>query len=115
MASLNTDTQTYLDQLRASIDARMARASALAATAARRDEARAALDAAEADYAREYRAATTAGWTERELRDAGLNAPGASPARRAGGTRTRRTTGATEVPSPAPHGADDQVPASIAS
>jgi hypothetical protein len=32
-----------------------------------------------------------------KLRDAGLNAPGESPARRAGGTRTRRTTGATDV------------------
>lgn len=114
MPSLATDTDTYLDQLRASMDARMARARDLATAAARRDDARKTLDDAEADYAREHRAAIAAGWTERELRDAGLAAPGATTTRR-GGTRTRRAATPTDVPPAAPQRADDQDGADVTS
>lgn len=96
MASLSTDTQTYRDKLRAAIDARMTLVDGLAAAAASCDAARVALDAAEADYAREYRAAISAGWTERELRDAGLAAPTA--ARATGTRRAGRSRGASATP-----------------
>lgn len=95
MPNLNTDTAAYLEKLKAAVDARMQHASTLAASAARREQAQAELAAAEAAYARDHRAAVNAGWTERELRDAGLTAP--STARGAGSRRgTRARTASTD-------------------
>ncbi|WHP16479.1 hypothetical protein [Cellulomonas sp. ES6] len=113
MASLSTDTQTYRDKLRASIDARMSLVEGLAAAAASRDAARVALDAAEADYAREYRGAISAGWTERELRDAGLAAPTA--ARATGTRRAGRSRGASATPAAVPQGGTGEVGEPLAS
>jgi|GEM_PF-1924119 len=116
MASLGTDTQTYRDKLRASIDARMSLVEGLAAAAANRDAARVALDDAEASYAREYRAAIGAGWTERELRDAGLAAPTgarASGARRAG--RPRGGNATPLAPAAVPQGGTSEVGEPLAS
>jgi hypothetical protein len=113
MGELSTDTKTYLASLRASLDARMARATDLVDAAAARDAARAAFDSAQERYAREYRSALDAGWTDKELRDAGLTAPGATP-RRPVARRVRQSTASRAV-APAPSGDAPQEETPLAS
>ncbi len=98
MGELSTDTHTYLTKMRAALDARMARANDVASAAAARDAARAAFDEAEVKYGREYRAAREAGWTDKELRDAGLTPPATPVARRTARRVSRPSAASRQTP-----------------
>ncbi|WP_431838581.1 hypothetical protein [Cellulomonas sp. Y8] len=107
MTTFTTDAATFLDNLRAAQDQRMAHAQGLAEAAATRGRLAAELDAADRAYAAQFQSALEAGWTERELRAADLPAPAAKPAQRRG-RGTRGSRGAAPVSPPAPAPADEQ-------
>lgn len=101
--------QTYESRLAALVDSRMQAARDLAATAAIRDERRVALEAADADYAASYAGALAAGWTDKELAKAGLDATEARPARRRVARAIRpAATARSADPTQAPAAADDE-------
>ncbi|NTW42379.1 MAG: hypothetical protein HGA44_21310 [Cellulomonadaceae bacterium] len=96
METTQTTAQSYEDRLRQLQDGRMAAGRALAAAAAARAEAKAAFDEAEAQYATTYAAAVSSGWSEGELRRAGLE-PSGYRAPRSTTRRTRPTPPAAEA------------------
>lgn len=114
--STHTTAQTYETRLAALVDNRMAAGTALAGAAAERDARRAAFDEAEANYAAAYADAMAAGWSESELRKAGLDAAtgrAAKAARRGRPARSARTTTEQSAlePTPEPAATSDAQPA----
>lgn len=91
----HTTAQTYESRLAALVDNRMAAGTALAGAAAERDARRAAFDEAEANYASAYAEAVAAGWSESELRKAGLDASATRAAKAGRRTRTARAVSTT--------------------
>ncbi|ANP74877.1 hypothetical protein [Cryobacterium arcticum] len=82
-AILETDVETRVEAVRVAANAALGY-----------DAAEARLKEAAAAYERSWNAARTAGWTERDLRAAGVRAPNQSTPR----TRKPRTTTAASTP-----------------